>query len=63
MTYQDAQRYARQHGYKLTRTPYDHEYRLAPCIADRAKAERQAYYTDDLDDALGTLNIQLRRAA
>jgi hypothetical protein len=48
-------------GFKLSLR--DGEYRLAPAIGNRAKAERRAYYTDDIDDALGTARLEAMRFA
>jgi hypothetical protein len=47
---------AMQLGFKLSCR--DGEYRIAPAIGNRAKEERRAYYTDDIDDALGTARLE-----
>jgi hypothetical protein len=39
----------------------DREYRLAPVAGPAAKREAAAYYTRDLDDALGAAQIEARR--
>lgn len=65
MSFRDAQRAAFGLGYMLSRDP-DGEFRLAPHVKDARRAERQAYYSDDLDDVMGTLHelaARDRRAA
>lgn len=52
MNFRDVAKRCRQLGFDVSRN--DGEYRLAPRIANKAKAERRAYYTDDLADLLGT---------
>lgn len=52
MTLQDAKRIVRDLGFSLTRK--DGEYRLAPYAGTPAEREAKAYYTPDMDDALGT---------
>lgn len=46
-------------GFKLSCR--DGEYRLAPDIGNRTKQERRAYYTTDIDDALGTARVENMR--
>lgn len=46
-------------GFKLSLR--DGEYRLAPNIPNRTKAESRAYYTDSIDDALGTARLEAIR--
>lgn len=45
--------YAIVNGFRCTKTGYDNEIRIN-YLKDR---EETAYYTDSLEDALGTLNI------
>ncbi len=50
----------RELGFSLTRK--DGEYRLAPSTGTPAQKEARAYYTDDLDDAVGTARQEAARA-
>lgn len=52
MTLQDAKLAVRGLGFSLTKR--DGEYRLAPYAGSPAEREAKAYYTNDLDDAIGT---------
>lgn len=57
MTFKAAQAHARLRGYLLTKR--HGEYRLAPVGFSTLANEDKAYYTSDLDDAIGTLDQQL----
>lgn len=56
MTLKEARRIAHENGFTLTKR--DGEYRLAPATPTLTPEQREAraYYTDDLEDALVTMN-------
>lgn len=56
LNFRDVAKECRSLGFDVSQD--DGEYRLAPRIANKDKAERRAYYTNSLDDLLGTARIE-----
>jgi hypothetical protein len=56
MNFRDVAKECRSLGFVISKN--DGEYRLAPDIRNKVKAERRAYYSDDLADILGTARLE-----
>lgn len=55
MNFRDVAKQIRAMGLDVSKD--DGEYRVAPRLRDKDKAERRAYYTNDLADLLGTATV------
>lgn len=59
MTLSEARKIIAPLGFKLTFNPDYNEYRLVPGNG----GEKQAYYTDSIEDAVGTAKFEANRSA
>lgn len=60
MTQAQAKALLRSLGFSMSRR--DGEYRIAPMDGTPAQKEARAYYTDDMDDAIGTARAEVAKA-